>query len=413
MTLNKLKVVIWKELLDTIRDYPMLITAAILPLLLLPLMGFVSVGLRAQQQQPLITICLEDNSTGMVNGSILTAETFADELAGIIERYGSSVIKSCSVIGDVRVEIKKGFIANLTSLKNQAGLILYRVPGSVRADQAFQIAFSAAVELSVKYSKLKISLLSERARIRVNPDAIRDPIVVREIRYMMPSGAPTTPEFAIKAELARLLTFSLLFVMSPAVTYISDSIVGEKERRTLESLLVLPIKHSTIILGKLFSCSIVGLVAALADALGLLLMVASFGGAWFLGAIDWGLIAIHALTVYLTVITSLALALPVIVRSTSFRSAQVSSFTVLGIASAIFFSTLFVDIVALRSPIKEILYIIPYTHAALIIRNYVFGELINVFIHIIIILGIVVALISLSAAIFDPERAIYGRTRAE
>ena len=413
MTLNKLKVIIWKELLDTIRDYPMLITAAILPLVLLPLMGFVSVGLQAQQQQPLITICSEDNTTGMINNSIITVEDFVNELINTIRKYGSNTIESCSIFGDVRIEIKNGFILNLTSVNDQAGLIIYRVPGSVKADQAFQIAFSAAVELSVKYSKLKISLLSEKAGISVNPDAIRDPIVVREIKYMMPSGAPTTPEFAMKAELARLLTFSLLFVMSPAVTYISDSIVGEKERRTLESLLVLPIKHSMIILGKLFSCSIVGLVAALADALGLLLMVSAFGGAWFLGAIDWGLIAIHALTVYLTVITTLALALPVIVRSTSFRSAQVSSFTVLGIASAIFFSTLFVDIVALKSPIKEILYIVPYTHAALIIRNYVFGELVNVFIHIVIILGIVIALISLSALIFDPERAIYGKTRAE
>ena len=411
MALNKFRVVIWKELLDTIRDYPMLITAALLPLILLPVMGLVTVGLQAQQQIPIVTICFKDKGSSSLGNLSIDIDSFIDDLVNLIEKYGAKAVKGCDVFGDVRVEIEKGFINNLTSFTNQAGIVMSKVPGSVRAEQAFQIAFRAIVDLSVRFSKLKIKIISQMANIESNPDAIRDPIVVKEVRYMMPSGAPTTPEFAMKAELARLLTFSLLFVMSPAVTYISDSIVGEKERKTLESLLVLPIKYSTILIGKLFSCSIIGLVAALADALGLLLLIASFGGSWFLRIIDYGLICIHALTVYLTVIITLALALPVIVRSTSFRSAQVSSFTVLGIASAIFFSTLFVDLTALRSPIKEILLIVPYTHTALIIRNYVFGEIPRALFHILITLAIVIVLILFSIALFDPERAIYGRTR--
>lgn len=55
-----------------------------------------------------------------------------------------------------------------------------------------------------------------------------------------------------------------LFLLSPIITTIviaSDSFAGEKERKTIESLLILPISDKELILGKVFTSLIPGIVA--------------------------------------------------------------------------------------------------------------------------------------------------------
>ncbi len=71
--------------------------------------------------------------------------------------------------------------------------------------------------------------------------------------------------------LTNLLPFLLIsFLFSGSVAVAPESIAGEKERGTIASLLITPVKRSTIALGKIIALSIVALVSAASSFFGII-----------------------------------------------------------------------------------------------------------------------------------------------
>lgn len=72
--------------------------------------------------------------------------------------------------------------------------------------------------------------------------------------------------------LTNLLPFLLIsFLFTGSVAVAPESIAGEKERGTIASLLITPVKRSTIALGKIIALSLVALVSAASSFLGIIL----------------------------------------------------------------------------------------------------------------------------------------------
>ncbi len=72
--------------------------------------------------------------------------------------------------------------------------------------------------------------------------------------------------------LTNLLPFLLIsFLFSGSIAVAPESIAGEKERGTMASLLITPVKRSTIALGKIIALSLVALVSAASSFLGIVL----------------------------------------------------------------------------------------------------------------------------------------------
>lgn len=72
--------------------------------------------------------------------------------------------------------------------------------------------------------------------------------------------------------LTGLLPFLLItFLFSGAMAVAPESIAGEKERGTMASLLITPVKRSTIALGKVLALSIVAMASATSSFIGLIL----------------------------------------------------------------------------------------------------------------------------------------------
>ena len=63
----------------------------------------------------------------------------------------------------------------------------------------------------------------------------------------------------------------VLLLFSGAMGIVTDSIAGEKERGTIATLLVTPIKRNEIALGKIFALSVVSLASALSSFIGIIL----------------------------------------------------------------------------------------------------------------------------------------------
>ena len=73
-----------------------------------------------------------------------------------------------------------------------------------------------------------------------------------------------------------MITMSLLF--STAMSICPESIAGEKERGTLASILISPIKRSELAIGKILALSITGLASGLVSALGVIFSIPSLMG---------------------------------------------------------------------------------------------------------------------------------------
>lgn len=409
--MNSVYVVIWKELKDMLRDIRTLAVIAFLPLLILPLMSLTS--MYAQGLQPgYVALINYDTSSGSVGGVNITSEDILREVSEALERNGFHVFYSATTNVDATIIIREGFTRNLTSLTERARLELIKTLGSSKADQVESIVSSLVNELNFKLASLKIIELSSVAGLNVSVDSVLRPVEA-QVSVVGVGGAPVSYEEALKVYISRFLSFSLIFVTTPSTAYITDSVIGEKERKTLEALLSTPVSRHVLILGKVVSTSLIGLLTGFTNALGLLLFAyvpSLVYGVNLFSLIPGSVMLAHFIAIYFSVLSSLALVTPAVIRSGSYRAAQASSMVIISIATIVFFISLYVDIEQLNDVYKWMLYVIPYTHASLFIKFVALNMLDNAFTHLATLLLVIACLMYVSIRLFSEERIIYGKT---
>ncbi|MEM2075756.1 MAG: ABC transporter permease subunit [Zestosphaera sp.] len=409
--MNAVYVVIWKEIKDMMRDIRTLAAIALLPLFMLPLMSVTS--LYAQGLQPgHVSIINYDESVGFIGGVNFTSARFVNGIAEELVRNGFTVIYGEASNVDAIIIVRDGFIRNLTSLTNRASLEVTKSLGSAKADQVENIVAGFISNYNYVVATLKVLELGSMAGVNVSADSVLSPIQTR-VSVVGVGGIPVGYEETLKVYIARFLSFSLIFVTTPSTAYITDSVIGEKERKTLEALLSTPVPRPTLIVGKIVSASLIGLITGFTNALGLLLFAyvpSLIYGISLFHLLPLNVMMAHFTAIYLSVLSSLALVAPVVIRSGSYRAAQAFSMIVISIASIVFFVSLYVDIEQLSGVYRALLYAVPYTHASLFIKYTALNMLQDASFHLAVLILVILALIYLSVRLFSEERIIYGRT---
>jgi ABC-2 type transport system permease protein len=408
---NSVYVVVWKELKDMLRDIRTLAAIAFLPLLILPLMSLTSIY--AQGLQPgYVALINYDKTSGSVGGVNITSEDILKEISEALEKNGLHVIYGASANADATIIIKEGFAKNLTSLTERARLEIIKTLGSSKADQVENIVLNLINDLNFRLASLKVIELSGIAGLNVSVDSVLRPVEA-QVSVVGVGGAPVSYEEAIRVYISRFLSFSLIFVTTPSTAYITDSVIGEKERKTLEALLSTPVPRHALIIGKVVSTSLIGLLTGFTNALGLLLFAyvpSLIYGINLFYLIPGSVMLAHFIAIYFSVLSSLALVTPAVIRSGSYRAAQASSMIIISVATIVFFISLYVDIEQLSNVFKWLLYLIPYTHASLFIKFVALGMLREALTHLTILLLVIAGLMYVSIKLFNEERIIYGRT---
>ena len=409
--MNSVYVVVWKELKDMLRDIRTLAAIAFLPLLILPLMSLTSIY--AQGLQPgYVALINYDKTSGSVGGVNITSEDILKEISEALEKNGLHVIYGASANADATIIIKEGFAKNLTSLTERARLEIIKTLGSSKADQVENIVLNLINDLNFRLASLKVIELSGIAGLNVSVDSVLRPVEA-QVSVVGVGGAPVSYEETIKVYISRFLSFSLIFVTTPSTAYITDSVIGEKERKTLEALLSTPVPRHALIIGKVVSTSLIGLLTGFTNALGLLLFAyvpSLIYGINLFYLIPGSVMLAHFIAIYFSVLSSLALVTPAVIRSGSYRAAQASSMIIISVATIVFFISLYVDIEQLSNVFKWLLYLIPYTHASLFIKFVALGMLREALTHLTILLLVIAGLMYVSIKLFNEERIIYGRT---
>lgn len=164
----------------------------------------------------------------------------------------------------------------------------------------------------------------------------------------------------------------LMLLFSGCMAVAPESIAGEKERGTIATLLVTPVKRSVVAVGKIAALSVIALLSGLSSALGMLLSLPKLAGSAG-GGISFSMYGIGDYTVILSVILSTVLVLVAIISIVSAYAKSVKEAN--GLVVPIMILVMLCGVFSMfASGIASIgLYFIPVFNSALVISTVLSG----------------------------------------
>ena len=190
----------------------------------------------------------------------------------------------------------------------------------------------------------------------------------------------------------------------------------EKENKTLETLLTLPVRRSQIVIGKIVGSALVGLIMAAIYMIGFSrymnsfqfsdINLADFGLA--VGMQDYFLIGISLFTALLAGL-SLCIVLGTFARD--YRSAQALVFPITALAMIAMFLTLFKDFDTLPVVLRILAFAIPFSHPMMAMRALMLDNYWLVISGIAYTTVFTVIMVAVAVRIFSSDRLLTGRVQ--
>ncbi len=249
--MNTIFIVLKKELTDTLRDKRTLISAIILPAIVIPLLIF---GVTKLQKSLMDKAGEKAVRIALVGVPAAYQNTFNDSKFKLQKNLnvatGKNAIQKDSL--DAIVEFQPDFLQKVDSMKSGVVHLYYKSTNLLLYKR-----------MAEKLDSLKAELLRGRIKqLNISEEALM-PLVISKEDIASP-----------KEQIGKLvggflpyifILFCFMGCMYPAI----DLITGEKEKGTMETLLTVPASRFKILVGKIIAISLVGLCAATMTILGM------------------------------------------------------------------------------------------------------------------------------------------------
>jgi ABC-2 type transport system permease protein len=214
------------------------------------------------------------------------------------------------------------------------------------------------------------------------------------------------------------LVVPLIIVMLIAMAggMVISSMGMEKETKTLETLLTMPIKRTHIVAGKLVGAAIVGFIMAGVYLVGFgyymtSITISGLDPAKYgltLGALDYVLVGT---SLFLALLAGLAIAMMLGTYAENFKAAQSLTFPVVALALVPMFMIMFMDFDTMPLAIKAFVFAIPFSHPMLAIRGLMFNDYALVLGGIAYMVVFNLVVIYIVARTFKTDRLLTGRKK--
>jgi len=219
-------------------------------------------------------------------------------------------------------------------------------------------------------------------------------------------------------------------MMVPIVIMIIIMIIGnmviasmgtEKENKTLETLLTMPVNRTTIVSGKLLAAAIVGLVYGMAYMVGMSFYIGGVTGTaggvnlsdygLGLGLTDWALIA---LMIFLAIFCALGLCMILGAFTKNFKAAQAMMLPISVLAMLPMFVTMFSSWSSLPPVMQGVLFAIPFSHPMMVMNNLMFGDINLVLAGVVYLAVFTLVIIMITVRLYKSDILLtgIGQTRA-
>lgn len=254
-----------------------------------------------------------------------------------------------------------------------------------------------------------------------DPETILNPLNIKEFVVVKDKMVPGNPAIIIQGlttTYSMMIPIILMILIIYAGTMIMTSMGMEKENKTLETLLTLPIKRIWIVLAKMLGAAIVALIMAVVIMAGLRYYIFSItpnipdSGAILqtlglsMSPLDYILLGI---SLFLAILIALALCLILGMLSQDVKSAQTMNFLIILLVMIPYFLLMFQDIETISMPMKILLYAIPFSHPFIASKVLIFHNYPIVIGGIVYMAVFAVAMLYLAVWLFNTDKVLTAK----
>ncbi len=237
---------------------------------------------------------------------------------------------------------------------------------------------------------------------------------------------------ASASEIAGMVSSQSMFipiVLMMIVMYSSQMVISavamEKQNKTLETLLTVPIRRTSIITAKMLAAGLVGLISAGVYMFGFQGFMGGIGGERLQAATSQSGAVMRQLGLYfdttgylilgaalfLAILVALALAMILGVLAEDFRSAQNMIMPLIFMVMIPYFLSLFADINTVALPVKIFILAIPFSHPFLVSQNLYLGNYGMIFGGLAYMLVVFIVLVVFAARVFSSDKILTMKLR--
>ncbi|MBX5328975.1 MAG: ABC transporter permease [Candidatus Bathyarchaeota archaeon] len=406
---------LFKELKELVRDPKILLGMIIVPLLMFPLLGSImSYSIQsAQEQAQKATILVVNNDEGtnstsliaflnssarvsVENNKVLDNNTILELLA----KYNTTYL----------IEIPSDFSVKIEEHESNKSITAYvRFYGAFSGTSLFENVGSSVIDsLIYQFNRAQAPdyvTINKSTIIKGNIVEGVDPNMLTNLMYSQAIAMPIT--------IMILLTYSMQIA--------ATSVAMEKEEKTLETLLTLPMDRFAILMGKLSGTILVAGIGALAYMVGFnyymgsLMSMVPAGTSIDLAAL--GLVPsvfgylLLGISLFVTLLSALALAVIVSAFVEDVRSAQ----SIVGYIYPLIFipalALMYLDINTLPLALKILLYAIPYSDPIITSKAVIMGDYLTAIIGIVYVTAFTLVVMYVASRLFATEKILTAKLK--
>jgi len=258
-----------------------------------------------------------------------------------------------------------------------------------------------------------------------DPKRLKNPIPIREFVSIQDRRAEVSAS-AIAGFISTqtmMVPIILMMIIIYASQMVISAIAMEKQNKTLETLLTVPISRTSIVTAKMLASGLVGLLSAVFYMVGyryfMTGITGDFQAASGVGPIvkQLGLslsgssLIVLGASLFMAILCALAMATILGVLAEDFRSAQSLIMPVILLVMIPYFLTLFSDPKSLSLPAKILLMAIPFSHSFLAVQNMFLGEYKSVVFGMLYMAAFFTVLVILAGRIFSSDKVLTMKLR--
>ncbi|MEJ2271469.1 MAG: ABC transporter permease [Candidatus Bathyarchaeota archaeon] len=421
---NALLNIIIKEVKELVRDPKILLGMIIVPLIMFPLMGFaIQTSMEtAEQSIGKTSILLIDQDQGPVAKNLenyLVLFNFTvNNLDDISLNQAIAQVQNSNATNLLIIPL--GFSQNITN--NGASALTIYTPFRGGGGIAISSQSSAINSLLSSFETVIINQRINQGFPEVNSSEILNPILLSEKSIVNGKQADISPDvlFGLMIAQSTVMPVGMITLLIFAMQLAATAVASEKEEKTLETLLTMPINRTVILAGKLTGSIIVAVLGALAYLVGFSYYLNSYTSLIPTDGIDLttlglaptlGSYAILGISLFIALLSALALAISLSVFAEDVRGAQalVGPLSILFIVPMVF--TMFTDITTLPFPLSIILLAIPFTHSMLAANVTFTGNYVGAIGGIIYMLIFTIAVLYIASRLFGTEKILTAKLK--
>jgi ABC-type Na+ efflux pump permease subunit len=262
MNLGRIITVAGKELKDALRDRRTILAMIVIPIIVLPVLMFMPAFLASPERNPVRIAVIQSDNTSDDFLAALASDQIHIVRIGRAENMTKLIQNGDYELGIV---LPPDFSRILEGPAQRATITVFVDQSSTRDT----IALALVQDAITKYAD---KIVSDRlAKTGLPPEALTP--IETDLHSVTVTG--TGAVF-----LAILLPLFLgIYAVTGAMYFVMDTTAGEKERKTLEALLTMPVTRTEIVIGKFLIAVLIALLSSVLAIVGMTAGVVVFSGA--------------------------------------------------------------------------------------------------------------------------------------